>query len=135
MVLIKEFEITTGRDSLQCITSAVKETIKESGIINGIVTVEVPHTTAGVLKITSCGKEVTDDIVREMRRLIPARINYYHQDSPENAAAHIKSSLFGTSVSLIVKDGKLLREEKQNIYLAEYDGPRNRTYCVCVTGE
>ena len=135
MVYIKEFKITTGRDSLQCITAEVEETIKKSGVRNGIAVVEAAHSTAGILKIASCGQEVLDDIVKEMRRLVPARINYLHQDSPENAAGHIKSSFYGSSLSLIIREGKLLCEGKQDIYLAEYDGPRKRTFSVCVMGE
>ena len=135
MVYIKEFRLTTGRDSLQKITAEIIETVKESKITNGTVIVETAHSTAGILKVTSFGEEVLEDIVKEMRRIVPARINYIHQDSPENAAGHIKSSLFGSSLSLIVKDGRLLCEGKQEICFADYDGPRERTYSVCVMGE
>lgn len=135
MLSIKQYSIASGRDSLQNITAYVNKTIKESGIKNGVVVVECPHSTAGILKIDVHGKEVLDDIVREMRRIVPARINFYHQEAPENAAGHIKSSLYGSSVSLILKDGKLLCDGKQDIYLADYDGPRVRTYSVLVMGE
>ena len=135
MVFIKEFEITTGKNSLDNITASVNETIKESGIQNGIAVVETAHSTAGILMISAYGKEILDDIVKEMRRIIPARINFSHQDAPEDSAGHIKSALFGSSVSLIVKEGKLLCEGKQDVYFAEYDGPRNRTYSVCINGE
>ena len=135
MVFNKEFTITTGRDSLTKITDSIRETIKECKAQNGIVTVETAHSTAGILKITVQGEEVLDDIVREMRRLIPARINFYHQESPENAAGHIKSAFYGSSLSMILKDGRLLCEDKQDIYFADYDGPRVRTYSVCVVFE
>lgn len=135
MVYVKEYEITTAKDSLQNISEIVQKTIDESGIINGVVVIETLHSTASILMIASYGKEILDDITREMRRMIPARINFYHQEAPENAAGHIKSSLFGTSVSAIVKDGKLLCTGKKDIYFADYDGPQNRTYSVCVTGE
>ena len=135
MVYIKEYMITTGRDFLQNISAEISQTISESGIRNGIVTVETPASTAGIFKITSYGQEVLEDIVREMRRIVPARINFYHQDSPENAAGHIKNCLFGSSVSMILQDGKLLCEGKQNVYYADYDGPRQRSYSVCVMGD
>lgn len=135
MVFTKEYELVTGRDLLTKITSKVDEAIKESGIKDGIVVVETRYSTAGILKISRHGEEILDDIVREMRRIVPARINYYHQDSPENAAGHIKSALYGSSVSLILKDGRLYCEDSQDLYFAEYDGPRNRTYAVCVMGE
>lgn len=135
MLSIKQYSITTGRDLLLNITAEVNKSIADSGIKNGVVVVECPHSTAGILKIDVHGKEVLDDIVREMRRIIPARINFYHQEAPENAAGHIKSSLFGSSVSLILKDGKLLCDGKQDIYFADYDGPRERVYSVLVMGE
>lgn len=135
MLSIKQFSITTGRDLLLNISAEVNKSIADSGIKNGVVVVECPHSTAGILKIDVHGEEVLDDIVREMRRIIPARINFYHQEAPENAAGHIKSSLFGSSVSLILKDGKLLCDGKQDIYFADYDGPRERVYSVLVMGE
>ena len=135
MVFIKDFEITTGKNSLDNITASVNEAIKESGIQNGIAVIETAHSTAGILMISSYGKEILDDIVTETRRIVPARINFSHQDAPEDSAGHIKSALFGSSVSLIVKEGKLLCEGKQDVYFAEYDGPRQRAYSVCVNGE
>ena len=135
MICIRKYEITSGKDGLLKITDSIVKTIEESGIRNGIVVVETPHSTAGIFKITIQGNEVLDDIVKEMRRMIPSRINYYHQDSPENAAGHIKSSLFASSVSLILQEGKLLCDGKQDVYFADYDGPQIRTYSVCVIGE
>ena len=135
MVYLKECLITTGRDSLQKITAEINNAINESTIVNGSVTVETVHSIAGILKITSQGNEVLEDIVKEMRRMIPARINYKHQESPENAAGHIKSTLFGSSLSLIVKEGRLLCTDMQDIYFADFDGPRLRKYNICVYGE
>ena len=135
MVYTKEYKITTDRDSLQDITAEVCETIKESGIRNGIVIVETVEEAAGLFKIASLGQEVKDDIIKEMRRIVPARINYRYQVSPENAAGQIKNCLFGSSVSMILKDGKLLCEGKDDVFFAEYDGPRERSFSVCVMGE
>ena len=135
MVYIQEFELESGRDSLQKITAQVNEAIAKSGIRNGIAVVEAAHSTVNIMKIAVRDELVLDDIVRELRRIVPARINYYHQDSPENAAGHIKSALCGSSVSLIVKDGKLYCDGKQDIYFADHDGPRERTFAVLVTGE
>ncbi len=135
MVYIKEYNITTGKDSMQNITAEVCKTIEDSGIRNGIVTVETVDSTAGIFKSSSEGQEVLDDIVREMRRIVPARINFSQQESPENSAGHIKNSLFGSSVSMILKDGKLLCEGREDVFFAEYDGPRESSFCVCVAGE
>lgn len=135
MVYIKNFELLTSKDSLQKISDNVQKTIEESGINNGSVVVETIHSSAGILMIDSKASVILDDIVREIRRTIPARVNFYYQEAPENVAGQIKSTLFGSSVSAIVCDGKLLCEGKKDIYFADYDGPQNRTYSVCVTGE
>ena len=134
MYFSKEFNIETQRDCLIDITDSVKEVIESSGMHYGIVVVETKETTAGILKINNAGKEVLDDVVKEMRRIVPARINYYNQVSPENAAGSIKSALFGSSVSLILQSGKLYCEENQRIYFADYDGPYTREYTVAVIG-
>lgn len=134
MYFSKEFNIETQRDCLIDITDSVKEVIESSGMHYGIVVVETKEATAGILKINNAGKEVLDDVVREMRRIVPARINYYNQVSPENAAGSIKSALFGSSVSLILQSGKLYCEENQRIYFADYDGPYTREYTVAVIG-
>lgn len=135
MVYIKELKIRTGRDSCDIITSQVDRAIKESGILSGVAVVESGDESVGILKIAGCTPEVVEDIRKEMRRLVPARINFTNQDSPENTAGRIKSCFYGSSVSLIVKDGKLLCDEKQDICFADYDGPQDRTFSVCVYGE
>lgn len=134
MTYIKEFTLLTGKDLLQPITGSISEAVAESSIRNGIAVVETSAAAAGILKVSGKGEEVFADIIKEMRRIVPARINFQNQDSPESAAGSIKSALFGSSLSLIVKDGKLLCEGKQEICFADYDGPQNRTYSVCVTG-
>lgn len=135
MIYTDVVSLVTERDGIHEITSGVEEAVRKSGITNGICVVEAAHTTAGLLKICSCAEGTAADLVKEMRRLIPSRINFVHQDSPDDAAGHLKSAMFGTSLSLIVKDGKLVCLENQGIYFAEYDGPRNRHYTVCVFGE
>ncbi len=134
MIYIKEYTLTTERDALLDITKQVEEAIGESGADKGTVTVETAHSTAGILK-AAADPDVLYDIIKEMRRNIPARINFRHQDAPEDAAGHIKNCLFGSSVTAILKDGKLYCSDKQHIFFADYDGPRQRTFCVCVSGE
>ena len=135
MIYIKEYTITSERDSLQDISDKVIETINESKIANGTVTIETTAQASGIFKADLLGLEVEKDIIKEMRRIVPARINFCYQESPENAAGHIKNALFGSSVSMILKGGKLLCEGKQNICFADYDGPRELSYSVCVMGE
>ncbi len=135
MVYTETKKLETGKSTVHDITEDVKAVLKASGVKNGILVVETKHSTAGIMRTTAWGHEVLEDLVKEMRRIVPARINFKHEDSPEDAAGHIKNALFGSSVSCIVKDGKLVADGKLGIYFAEYDGPRSRSYDVCVVGE
>ena len=135
MVYIKELRIRTGRDSCDIVTSQVEKAIQESGVLNGIAVIESADAGVGILKIAGCTPEIIEDINREMRRLVPARINFTNQDSPENTAGRIKEAFYGSSVSLIVKNGKLLCDGKQDVCFTDYDGPQDRTFTICVYGD
>ena len=62
--------------------------------------------------------------------------NILHQhDTPTDAAGHVKSTLIGVDLPLIIHDGKLLLGSSQGIYFLEFDGPRKRSFYVQVMGE
>lgn len=131
--MIRKVEITTEMNGFHNITSEIKKIIEESKVKNGIVTIEVPHTTAGVLCMTSLDPLIREDMLREMKNIVPSRINFKHQDSPDDTAGHIKTTLFGNSFTSIILDGKLVSTEKtMGYFLAEYDGPRNRSFYVSI---
>ena len=135
MVYITELTLRTGREAASEITAAVSAAISGSGIKNGMVTVETPCPATGVLRMAAGEEKVVYDVVKEMRRIVPARINFANEESPENAAGCIKSALFGAGVTCVVKDGALALGKGSGIYFMDYDGPRDRTYHVCVMGE
>lgn len=100
----------------------------------GICVVTIPHTTAALTITSFWDPNGFEDLQEEICRLIPTRIDFKHQhDTPQDAAGHVKSSLIGTTLSLIVHDGKLLLGHSQGIYFLEFDGPRKREYFVKVT--
>ena len=92
--------------------------------LSGVITVFVPHTTAGVTINEGADPSVVRDIVESLRRLVPRNAGYRHGEG--NSDAHIKASLMGSSVLVPVEQGKLRLGTWQSIYLAEFDGPRNR---------
>lgn len=113
----------------------VLNAVAESGVCNGLATIEIGHSTAGIMTTTDHCPEVQQDIAAELDRLVPARVNFIHQETPEDASGHIKCALFGNAVTLIVEDGTLLSKDKLGIFLMEYDGPRHRKVNVAVLGE
>ncbi|MDO8301852.1 MAG: secondary thiamine-phosphate synthase enzyme YjbQ [Sedimentisphaerales bacterium] len=115
------------------ITDKVQSFIAKNGVKDGQVLVFCPHTTAAITINENADPSVVDDILLTLEELIPQhRRGYRHSEG--NSDAHVKSSLVGTSETLIVKNGRLLLGTWQGIYFCEFDGPRNRTVHVQVVG-
>jgi secondary thiamine-phosphate synthase enzyme len=107
------------------ITSAVQQFATGKGMKDGLVTVFIPHTTAGITINENADPDVTADMETVLDRMVPWSENYRHSEG--NTAAHVKASLMGSSVQVLVKNGKLLLGTWQSIYFCEFDGPRTRT--------
>jgi len=130
---IFELSISTGRrNELINITSSVQKCISESGIEDGLCLVFIPHTTAGVTINENADPDVAYDIVNHLTRIVPPG-GYAHSEG--NSDSHIKSSLTGPSLTLIISGGRAVLGTWQGIYFAEFDGPRHRKYFVkCLEG-
>ncbi|MCF6155463.1 MAG: YjbQ family protein [Candidatus Brocadia sp.] len=110
------------------ITQEVNGILEKREIKEGICYVFVPHTTAAVTINENADPSVRKDIVNELNRLVPWNGHYTHMEG--NAAAHIKASLVGSSVSIPISGGKLALGTWQGIYFCEFDGPRRREVFV-----
>jgi secondary thiamine-phosphate synthase enzyme len=116
---------TPEREVLVDITERVQAAMDQAyPLFSGLLGVFVPHTTAGVTINEGADPAVVRDIVDHLRRLVPPDAGYRHAEG--NSDAHIKASLMGTSVLVPVEQGRLRLGTWQSIYLAEFDGPRNR---------
>jgi secondary thiamine-phosphate synthase enzyme len=114
------------------ITAAVRRTIRASGVIAGQALLFVPHTTAAITINENADPDVVTDILAGLERLVPADPSFRHAEG--NSPAHIKSSLVGPSLALIIIDGAPLLGTWQGIYFCEFDGPRRRKLHVRVSG-
>lgn len=110
------------------ITNDIKDIVRDSGIESGVVLVYTPHTTAGITINENADPDVVSDITMEINKIIPFEDGYNHLEG--NSAAHIKSSLFGISETLIIEEGKILLGTWQGIYFCEFDGGRNRRVLI-----
>jgi len=129
--MVKEISISTkSRTEFVPVDRKVEDVVKESGVQEGICLVWIPHTTAAVTINENADPSVVRDILYEMEKVIPFQDSYQHMEG--NSAAHIKSSLFGPSLSLIVTGGRLVLGTWQSIYFCEFDGPRTRRMFVKV---
>lgn len=122
---------TESHDQLLEITGEVQHAVDSAGIKDGLCTVFVPHTTAGVTINENADPDVTRDIIETLNRLVPGKASYYRH-SEGNSDAHLKASMMGSSINVIVERGRLVLGTWQGIYLCEFDGPRNRQVFVRV---
>lgn len=112
------------------VTSLVRQTVAESGVIDGICVVYVPHTTCGITINEHADPDVVTDIVSKLEELVPRNGRYAHIEG--NSDAHIKASLVGNSQTIIIQGGKLLLGTWQGVFLCEFDGPRKRNVFIKV---
>jgi secondary thiamine-phosphate synthase enzyme len=121
---------TSERACLVDITAQVQRLVTQCGMREGICTVFVPHTTAGLTINENADPTVRSDILRSLAKIVPWHDQYDHGEG--NSAAHIKASLVGSSHAILVIGGQLRLGTWQGIYLAEFDGPRTRQVWVKV---
>jgi len=126
-----EIQVRTGsRTELVNITAHVREIVKRSGVKSGLCIVFCPHTTAAITINENADPDIVRDILMETKKLVPENDGYRHSEG--NSDAHIKSTLFGPSMQLIVEGGELVLGTWQGVYFCEFDGPRSRRVVVKV---
>ena len=121
MKIVKKTVRTTAHTQMLDITNTVAEAVRDSGVTDGIAVVWIPHTT---------DPNVCLDISREINKIVPWEDDYRHLEG--NSAAHLKSSLFGVSQTILVEDGALVLGTWQDVYFTEFDGPRTRQVWIKV---
>lgn len=123
---MKYYITTNNEDQMIEITHLIQETITKENVVNGIVIVYVPHTTAAVTINESYDPDVITDVLQTLRRLVPKDPKYLHLEG--NSHSHVKASMFGSSCTVIVENGKLKLGTWQGIFFCEFDGPRRRKF-------
>ena len=127
--MYEQFQVRTpAHDCLVEITSQVQQLLTRSGVEQGLCTVYVPHTTAGITINENADPTVCSDVLKALDRMVPWRGDYEHAEG--NSAAHVKASLMGASCAVLVMGGRLRLGTWQGLYLAEFDGPRTRQVWV-----
>ncbi len=121
---------TSSRIDLVDITAKVQAVLSKSKTKQGICFVFCPHTTAGLTINENADPSVRRDIINALTKLAPANAGYAHSEG--NADSHIKSSLFGASLTIFIEDGQLAFGTWQGIYFCESDGPRSREIWIKV---
>lgn len=119
---------TPSRTGSYDITSQVRQVVRASGVLEGWSLIFVPHTTAGVCLNENADPEVMQDFMTTLDKLVPFEDHYRHTEG--NSAAHIKSILVGSSVTVPIEQGDLALGTWQGLFFCEFDGPRRRQVWV-----
>ena len=131
---MRTFDVRTRhRTEFVDITADVRRAVLDGGLTDGACVVYCPHTTAGVTIQENADPDVVHDLLLWLNHHIPKDVpGFRHGEG--NSDAHIKSSLVGSSVTVIVRNGDLVLGTWQGVYFCEFDGPRARTVQVQVVG-
>lgn len=119
---------TKSRVELVDITAVIRELAAKSAVDSGICVLFCPHTTAGLTINENADPAVKNDMIAAFSKLIPASGGYTHSEG--NSDSHIKSSIFGPSLSIIMEKRQLMLGRWQGVYFCESDGPRSRELWV-----
>lgn len=122
---MKKFSLQThSKTDFINIDPYMAEVLHESGMREGIITIFIPHTTAGVTINENADPDVTTDMELVLDRMVPWEGGYSHFEG--NTAAHVKAGLMGSSAQVIISKGKAQLGTWQSLYFCEFDGPRTR---------
>lgn len=124
---------TNKRRDLVNITNLVEDAIKKSKIKDGIVLIFLPHATCGLFA-NEDELNIKKDYLEFFNRLCPEDKEYYHNIIDNNADSHLLSSIFKQFYILPIRNGYLVRGTWQEIFLAEFDGPRERKIHILIFG-
>ncbi len=119
---------TTRKEEFLNITGKIQALVRNSGIRSGLAVIFCPHTTCALTINEQADPDVRTDILMALRKIVPDNLSYAHGEG--NSPAHIKSSLLGSSLTVMIENGELRLGTWQGIFLCEFDGPRNRNVWV-----
>ncbi len=137
---VKFFEInleTKGENNIIDITRKVEEKIEASGTKNGLVNIFVPGSTGAVTTI-EYEPGLLKDLPAALERIAPSNIYYAHEETwhDGNGKSHVKASIIGPSLTIPIKDGKLVLGTWQQVVFLELDvRPRRRSLVVTILGD
>jgi len=124
-MLFYEFTISTNKsEEMVDITDEIEKIVAQSKIKDGIVHIFIPHATAGIILNESADPNIKTDFLNALERAIPKRANYLHDRIDRNASAHIRSAIVGSSLTIPLRNGRMVLGTWQSIMFCEFDGPR-----------
>jgi secondary thiamine-phosphate synthase enzyme len=131
---MKRFSLkTTTRNQFVEITDQVRAAVSASGVKSGLCVVYCPHTTAAITVNENADPDVVHDMLLYLNKTVPKdQSGFRHGEG--NSDSHIKASLIGPSVTLLVDGGDIVLGRWQGVYFCEFDGPRTREVVLQLVG-
>lgn len=131
----KTIRVTTHRQNeLVDITEEVKQVVRQSQIGTGLVHVYVQGATAGIMIQENWDNSVQNDVITLLKKLIPAGV-WEHDAQDNNGDSHLKAGIVGPGETIPIVNGKMGLSTWQNIFLCEFDGPREERSIVVTIAE
>jgi secondary thiamine-phosphate synthase enzyme len=124
---------TSRRTELKIVTAEIQSAVRDAGCTEGVCHLYVPHTTAGVVLNEGYDPDVARDMEAALDKLVPRRASYAHAEG--NSDSHIKTALVGSSQTVWIEGGRLALGRWQQIFFAEFDGPRTRELRVKIVAD
>ena len=115
---------TSRRTEMVDITGQIQELVRLSGVTEGVCHIFEAHTTAGLTINENADPSVPADMLMVLNKIISEQEAYRHLEG--NSPAHVKASLMGAQLTVLVSNGRLLLGTWQGVFLCEFDGPRTR---------
>jgi len=116
------------------ITDNVKDEVRKTGIQNGLCVVSTRHTTSSII-INENESGLRTDIIDLLDKLIPPSAGYQHDRIDNNADAHLKAVMLGSSETIPIIEGRLELGTWQRVFFVEFDGPRKRNVNITIISQ
>jgi len=130
--MLYEHTLSTPQKNFYDITARVREAIANSAVFDGIAVIYCPHTTAGITINENADPDVVKDLLFALEETFPDRKEFLHAEG--NSAAHLRASVIGASVTVIIRGGKPVLGTWQSVFFCEFDPPRTRKFYVKIIG-
>jgi len=125
---------THEREEFVDLGPQIRKILKEEGVREGVVHLWALHTTCALTVNENADPDVPRDMIGKMNSLVP-KMEPYYRHAEGNSDSHVKTSLFGPGLTLLVHRGDLVLGTWQGVFLVEWDGPRTRSVAVRVVAE
>ncbi|SFV30102.1 secondary thiamine-phosphate synthase enzyme [Devosia crocina] len=134
----EQIVISTQGQGLYDFTRALRGFIERSGVVDGLATVFVRHTSCSLLIQENADPDVQTDMLGFFRSLVPESMDWlvHTTEGPDDMPAHIKSALTQVSIGIPVTEGRPVLGTWQGLYLFEHrHAPHRRQVAMHIIGE